>query len=130
MQQLLEILTRMEAKMNANQEKAKADRIADRECTKQMKAERKGDQEDLKRMMEEINAKMDANQAKAAIQDHLKRMMREMNAKMDGNQAEMRSTVCAMRSELKETIQHEMKAVIQPTLSELDENRLQNSSRD
>jgi hypothetical protein len=44
-----------------------------------------------------------------------------MNAKMDGNQAEIRLTVCAIRSELKETIQHEMKAVIQPIRSELDE---------
>jgi hypothetical protein len=30
-----------------------------------MKAERKADQEDLKRMMEEINAEMKAGQAKA-----------------------------------------------------------------
>jgi hypothetical protein len=48
-------------------------------------------------------------------------MMAEINAKMDSNQAEMSSTVCAMRSELKESIQHEMKAVIQPIRSELDE---------
>jgi hypothetical protein len=33
----------------------------------------------------------------------------------------MRFTVCAIWSELKETIQHEMKAVTQPTLLELDE---------
>jgi hypothetical protein len=44
-----------------------------------------------------------------------------MNAKMDTNQAEMRSTVCAIRSELEEIIQHEMKAIIQPIQSELDE---------
>jgi hypothetical protein len=50
-----------------------------------------------------------------------KRMMEEMNTKMDGNQAEMRSTVCAIWSELKETIQHEMKAIIQPIQVELDE---------
>jgi hypothetical protein len=44
-----------------------------------------------------------------------------MNAKMDSNQAEMRSTVCAIRSELKENIQSEMRAVIQSVRSELDE---------
>jgi hypothetical protein len=37
------------------------------------------------------------------------------------SQAEMRSTICAFRSELKETIEHEMKAVIQPIRAELDE---------
>jgi hypothetical protein len=36
-------------------------------------------------------------------------------------QAEMRFTVCAMRSELEETIQHRMKAAIQPIRAELDE---------
>jgi hypothetical protein len=33
----------------------------------------------------------------------------------------MRSTVCAMLSKLKETIQHDMKAIIQPIWAELDE---------
>jgi hypothetical protein len=41
-------------------------------------------------------------------------MMDELNAKVDSNQAEM-------RSELKETTQHKMKAVIQPIQSELNE---------
>jgi hypothetical protein len=36
MEQIIEILSRMEAKMNSNQEKADANRIADRECMKQM----------------------------------------------------------------------------------------------
>jgi hypothetical protein len=40
---------------------------------------------------------------------------------MNSNQAEMRFTVCAIRSELKETIQHNIRAVIQPIRSELDE---------
>jgi hypothetical protein len=71
-----------------------------------MKAERKADQEDLKRMIG------------------------EMNAKMDGNQAEMISTVCAMRFELKETIQQEMKAVIQPVRAELDETTACNEARE
>jgi hypothetical protein len=48
------------------------------------------------------------------------RMMAEMNAKMDGNQAEMRSTLCAFSPELKETIQREMRAAIYPIQSELD----------
>jgi hypothetical protein len=37
-QQLLEILARMEAKMNSNQKTVEANRIADRECMKQMMA--------------------------------------------------------------------------------------------
>jgi hypothetical protein len=40
----------------------------------------------------------------------------------------MRSTVSAMRSELKETIQREMKAVIQPILAELDEKIARNGA--
>jgi hypothetical protein len=48
-------------------------------------------------------------------------MMEEMNAKLDGNQEEMTSTICVFRSELKETIQREITAVIQPIWSELDE---------
>jgi lipopolysaccharide biosynthesis regulator YciM len=59
-----DLMTRLEARIETNTE-------TDRE-------ERKADQEDLKRMMEEMIAK----------------------------QVEMRSTVCAFRSELKETIQH------------------------
>jgi hypothetical protein len=56
-------------------------------------------------MLAEISARMDAN-------------TKEMNAKMGANQADMRSTVCAFWSELKKTIQDEMKAVIQPILAE------------
>jgi hypothetical protein len=86
-----------------------------------VEADRKIDQ---KRM----EAKMDANQAKATKQEE---MLGETSARMDINlnemrkeiksaQAEMRSTVCPMRSELEETIQREMRAVIQPIRSELD----------
>jgi hypothetical protein len=50
-----------------------------------------------------------------------KGMMAEMNAKMDANQAELRSIICTFRSELKETIQHEMRASIQSVRAELDE---------
>jgi hypothetical protein len=47
-----------------------------------------------------------------------------MEAKMDANQAEMRPTVCAFRSELKETIQQEMKTIIQPIQAELNETTI------
>jgi hypothetical protein len=48
-------------------------------------------------------------------------MLARMRKDVKCGQAEMRSTVCAMRSKLKETIQHGTKAVIQPIRSELDE---------
>jgi hypothetical protein len=72
-------------------------------------------------MMESMEAKMDSNQEIQARmeakmetnrerdRDDLKRTMAEMNAKMDGNQTEMRSTICAIWSELEETIQQETK---------------------
>jgi hypothetical protein len=53
----------------------------------EMKAYRKSNREDLKGIMEET---------------------------MNANQAEMRSTVCALRSELKETIQRVMRAAREP----------------
>jgi hypothetical protein len=59
------------ARMDADREVWKADRIVDREYMKHMNAELKADQEDLKRMMEEINAKMDTNQAKATKQEEM-----------------------------------------------------------
>jgi hypothetical protein len=86
--------------------------------------------------MKANQAKMDANQAKAAKQEEmlakmeadrkthredLKGMMEEMNIEMDGNQAEMRSTICAIQSELEEAIQYKMKAIIQPIRAGLDE---------
>jgi hypothetical protein len=87
-----------------------------------------------------MEAKMDANQAKAVKQEE---MLAEIRARLDVNteelkgminanlkdlkedikssQAGMRSTICGFRAELKETIQHDMKAVIQLIRSELDE---------
>jgi hypothetical protein len=44
-----------------------------------------------------------------------------MGEEIKSGQAEMRSTVCAMRSKLKESIQHGMKVVIQPIQSESEE---------
>jgi hypothetical protein len=47
--------------------------------------------------------------------------MAEMNAMMDTNQAKLRSLICTFRSELKETIQREMRAIIRSVWSDLDE---------
>jgi type IV secretory pathway VirB4 component len=126
MQQMFELLlanqekakanqARMEAKMDVNQAKAAKQ--------EEILAELKADQE---KMLAEISARMTINLKeteadKKRDRENLKGMMEEMNAKMDCNQAEMRSTVCAMWSMLEETIQHEMKAVIQHRRSELDE---------
>jgi hypothetical protein len=81
-----------------------------------------------------METKMDANQAKAAKQEE---MLAKISARMDSNTKEMNATqermnanlkdlkediksgqtdmgsiICAFRSELKENIQHKMKAVI------------------
>jgi hypothetical protein len=54
-----------------------------------------------------------------------------MREEIKSSQAEMRSTVCATRSELKETIQHEIKAVMQPNSVRIGwDDRLQRSDRD
>jgi hypothetical protein len=105
----------MEAKMDTNQAKV----AKQEEILAEMKANRE-------QMLAEINARMTINLKEMEAdrkrdREDLKGMMEEMNAKMDSNQAEIRSTVCAIWSEIKETIKHEMKAVIQPKWSELDE---------
>jgi hypothetical protein len=103
MQQMLELLLanheKAEAKANANRKEMMAETRAETEAMrdKRMGANRESDQEELKGMMEEINAKMDSNQA------------------------EMRSIICTFGSELKETIQREMRVTIQSLRSELDE---------
>jgi hypothetical protein len=61
-----------------------------------MEADRKSDRE---QMLAEKSIRIDAS-------------TKEMNPKMDANQAEIRSMVCAIRSELEETIQHEIKGVL------------------
>jgi hypothetical protein len=108
----------------------KTDRKADQAMLEaRFETNRGKDREDLKGIMEEMDAKMDTNQAKATKQEEI---LVEISARMDTNrnemregikssQAEMRSTVCAIRSELKETIQHGMKVIIQPTHPELYE---------
>jgi vacuolar-type H+-ATPase subunit E/Vma4 len=67
--------------------------------------------EDLKGMVEEMNAKAGGKQ-----EEILARMRKDIKS----SQAEIRSAICAMLSEL-ESIQREMRAVIQPVRSELDE---------
>jgi hypothetical protein len=69
-----------------------------------------------------LEAKIDANQMKT--DDNQERMdvnLKEMREEIKFGQAEMRSTICVFRSELEETIQHGMRAVIQPIWAELDE---------
>jgi esterase/lipase len=92
----------MEAKMNANNEKAEAsisvsmksnqDLVARLEA--RIEIDREKDQEDLKGMMEETNAKADGKQEE---------MLAKMRENIKSSQAEIRSTVCAIRSELDET---------------------------
>jgi hypothetical protein len=84
-------------------------------------------------MLAEISARITINLKEMEVdrkrdREDLKGMIEEMNAKMDAGPAEMRSTVCAMRSELKETLQHEMKAIIQLIRLELDETTVCNEA--
>jgi hypothetical protein len=65
---------------------------------------------------------MDTNQAKATKQEEmLAEISARIDAKTDANQAELKSIICTFWSELKETIQREMRAAIQSVRSELDE---------
>jgi hypothetical protein len=63
--------------------KLKPDKIVDRE-------ERKGDQDDLNGMMEEMNVQMDTNQAKATKQEEI---LAEISSRMDKNLNEMREDI-------------------------------------
>jgi hypothetical protein len=80
---------------------------------------RKVDQGDLKRIMKEMDAKMDANQAKADGEQE--EMLARMREDIKCSQAEIRSILCTFRSQLKEIIQRETRAAIQSVRSELDE---------
>jgi hypothetical protein len=110
----------MEAKTNANQEKAEASMSASMKSNQDLLARlearietiREKDREDLKGMMEEMKANADRNQEE---------MLARMRENIKSSQAEMRSTVCSMRSELEQTIQHGMNSVIQHIRSGLDE---------
>jgi hypothetical protein len=106
------MLARMEAHRESDREQIHAEIRARMDAnTREMNAEMDTNQAKLTKqeeMLAEINARMDVN-------------TKEIIAKMEANQAEIRPTVYAMRSELKETIQHGMKAVMQPIRSKLDE---------
>jgi hypothetical protein len=101
-QQILEILAKMNGKMDANQaDGAKAndnqeDLLARMEA--RIKTNRQKDREDLKGMMEEAKA--------GGKQEEMLARMRE---DIKSGQAEVRSTVCAFQSDLEETIQQKMK---------------------
>jgi hypothetical protein len=70
-------------------------------------------------MMTEMNAKVDANQAK--MDGKHEKMLARMQADMKSGQAEMRSTIRTFGSDLKETTQRVMRAAIKSVRSELDE---------
>jgi actin-like ATPase involved in cell morphogenesis len=93
MQQILEML----AKFQVIQER--------------MEADRKSNREELKRLVNAILERMDAN-------------LKDLKGEIKSGQAEMRSTIYAFLSELKETTQHEMKSVIQSVRSELDKTTI------
>jgi hypothetical protein len=82
MEQIMEILARMEVKMETNRER---------------------DRDDLTGMMAEINAKMDTNHAKADGKQE--EMLVRMREDIKSGQAEIRYTICAFRSELEKIIQ-------------------------
>jgi hypothetical protein len=134
MQQILEILAMLNAKMDADQAKAKANHKEmmakiDAETKaiqekakamrdKRMEANRKRDREDLKAMMDDMDSRVDAIQAKAGgKQEESWPDCKDIKP----SQAEMRSILRTFRSELKETIQRQMRATIQSIWSELDE---------
>jgi hypothetical protein len=110
--------------LKAYEEKRMAERKTDQE---KREAERKARQEDLEKMMNaKVNSEMDAIRAKtkARQEEMLARMQENTQAireDIKSAQAEIRSIICAFQSEIKETIQREMRAAIQSVQSELDE---------
>jgi hypothetical protein len=73
-----------------------------------MEADSKSDREELKGMMNATQERLDAN-------------LKDQREEIKSGQAEMRSKFCAFRSELKETIQRQMRAATQSVRSGLDE---------
>jgi uncharacterized coiled-coil DUF342 family protein len=47
--------------------------------------------------------------------------LKDLKEEIKSRQAEMRSSICAFRSEMEETLQREMRATIQSVRAELDE---------
>jgi hypothetical protein len=112
--QMMELLlARMNASMKEHMQEMKADRKADKEDILAQISTSMKFNEDIARRLEAI---IETNREKD--QEDLKEMKDEIKA----GQAEMRSTVCAMRSELEEIIQRELEAVIQSIWAELDES--------
>jgi hypothetical protein len=66
---------------------------------------------------------MDANTEEImnATQESLDANLKDLREEIKSGQTEMRSIICTFRSELKETIQHEIKAAIHSVRSELNE---------
>jgi hypothetical protein len=79
----------------------------------------------MQQMMQQLLANQEKAEANAkARQEEIARMQENTQAtreEIKSGHAEMRSIICAFRSELKEIIQCEMKAAIQYVWSELDE---------
>jgi hypothetical protein len=87
----------------------------------------------MQQMMQQLLSNAKANQDlmtelqanRESDREELKGMtnanLKDLNEDIKSSQAELRSTICAFWSELKETIQHGMKVVIQPIRAELDE---------
>jgi hypothetical protein len=105
-----EHMQEMTARMDANHVEMKAGRNSDRE---QMLARMDAHTEEMKANTKAIQERTDTDRKNNG--EDLKGMMEKS---MNGSLAEMRSNICALRSE---SIQREMRAVIQPTRSELDE---------
>jgi hypothetical protein len=115
LQQLLANHEKAEASMSASM-KSNQDLLTRLETDpEEKKAERKADQEDLKRMMEE----MDANQMNA--DDKQEEMPARMLEDIKSSRVEMRSILCTFRSELKETIHRQMREALLCVQSEFDE---------
>jgi hypothetical protein len=117
-------LNEINANAKVNREQIMADQIADRECMKQMMARTDENQEKVA-----INLKEMETDSKRGRED-LKKMMFEINDKMEDNQAEMRSTICAFRSELQDTIKREMRTAMQSVRSELEKITAYNKARE
>jgi hypothetical protein len=122
MQQLLAIekanqdmLARMEANRESDREQMLTE-MSTRMDTNTM-ADRKRDREELKGMMNATQERLDAN-------------LKHIKEKIKSGQAEIRSIICTFRSELKKTIQREMRAAIQSIWSELDEMTACNEATD
>jgi hypothetical protein len=100
-----EVMAKIDAETEAIEAKTKAMRNKRMKANKKtiqerMEADRKSDR-GLKRMMNVAQERLDAN-------------LKDIKGKIKSGQAEMRSIICAFRSQLNETIQSEMRAANNP----------------